>query len=79
LLREHEADLIGLRWNWEGAYTFTLSSDGIWTATVVGDPATILTADTADELRQMVRADYAGRSPVPRAPVTSHLAERMST
>ena len=56
-----------------------LTDDGIWTATAVSDPATVLTADTADELRQLVRADYEGRSPVPMTPVTSHLSERMST
>ncbi len=79
MLREDEADLIGLEWNWEGAYTFALSGDGTWTAIAVNDPPSVLKAGTADELRQLVRADYAGRSPVPRTPVTSYLHERSST
>jgi hypothetical protein len=76
--RDDEDDLAGLQWNWQGAYSFNVI-DGVWTATVVGDPATVLTADAADELRQQVRADYQRRHPVPRIPATSYLSERMST
>jgi hypothetical protein len=78
LSREDEDDLAGLSWNWEGAYTFAVI-DGIWRATVVGDPAAVLTADTADKLRQQVRADYQRRQQVPRTPATGYLSERMST
>src|SRR5258708_27327396 len=78
LSREDQDDLAGLEWNWENAYTFAVT-DGIWTATAVDRPATMLTADTADDLRRLVRADYAGRPRVAHVPVTSHLSARMST
>ena len=68
--REDEDDLAGLSWNWDGAYTFALSDNGIWTATAVGEPTAVLAAHTADELREKVRAEYTGRQPVPGRPAT---------
>jgi hypothetical protein len=74
LSRDEELDLNGIRWHWDTAYAIGLD-DGVWTATPVADPATVLTADTADELRALIRADYTGRTGGP-APL---LRERMST
>jgi hypothetical protein len=74
LTPEEELDLVGIRWHWESAYTVGLD-DGVWTAVPHADPATILTADNADELRRLVRADYFGRTRKP-SPL---LGERMST
>ncbi len=80
LSREDEEDLAGLAWNWDGAYTFNLK-DGVWVATSVADPTTVLIADSADELRLLVRADYfaASQTGAGRLPVTDYLSERMST
>src|SRR5258707_10862221 len=80
LSRDDEDDLAGLAWNWDGAYTFKLA-DGVWVATSVADPATVLTADSADELRLLVRTHYfaASRTGAGRVPVTDYLSERMST
>jgi hypothetical protein len=73
-----EASLIDLSFHWGSVYDMAVL-DGTWTAKSVADPQTVLSAPTADELRRMVRADYAGRPRVPMTPVTSHLSERMST
>lgn len=70
-----EASLRDLSYHWEGAYGFAVI-DGVWTATPAGDPAGILTADTAFDLRELVRADYARQHP-PRS--GGHISERMST
>ena len=80
LSREDQDDLAGLAWNWEGAYDFKVA-DGVWVATSLADPATVLTADSADELRRLVRADYfaSRRAAAGRVPVTDYLTERMST
>ncbi len=63
-------DLASLRYHWDGAYRFTVSS-GTWIATSMSCPAVALTADSADALREKVHRDYAARSP--------GLQERMST
>ncbi len=82
LSREEQDDVAGLSWNWENAYEFKIE-DGVWVAISVADPATVLTADSADELRLLVRADYfaTSRAGAGRVPVTDHLhlSERMST
>jgi hypothetical protein len=74
LTREEELDLTGIRWHWESAYSVGLDA-GVWTAVPHVEPTTILTADTADELRALIRADYTQRTakPVPL------LGERIST
>ncbi len=74
LTREQELDLTGIRWHWDSAYGVGLD-DGVWTAVPHVAPTTFLTADTADELRALIRADYTQRTakPVPL------LGERMST
>jgi hypothetical protein len=56
-----EASLRDLAYHWDGAYSFTVV-DHVWTATPLGDPADVLTAESAYELRQLVRHDYANRA-----------------
>lgn len=72
--RDEKLDLTGISWHWESAYRVALN-DGIWSAIPHTDPSVILTADTADELRTLIRTDYTQRNakPVPL------LGERMST
>jgi hypothetical protein len=71
-----EAALRDLSWHWENAYTFAVVDD-TWTAAPADSPADILTAESASELRELVRADYAERHPVART--SSYLQERMSS
>jgi hypothetical protein len=74
LTLEEELDLTGIRWHWGSAYGVGLG-DGVWTAIPHVEPATVLTADSADELRALIRADYTRRTAKP-APL---MGERMST
>ena len=74
LTREEQSDLLNLAWNWDSAYTFEVI-DGVWKATSTADPVAVLTADSADELRQKVREDYAERQRAAR-PLSG---DRMST
>lgn len=74
LTSEEQSDLLNLASNWDSGYTFEVI-DGIWKATSALEAATVLTADSADELRQKVRDDYAGRQ---RAAHRA-LGDRMST
>jgi hypothetical protein len=74
LTPEEELDLAGIRWHWKTAYGVGLD-DGVWTAVPHVEPATVLTAESADELRALIRADYLKRTARP-APL---LQERMST
>lgn len=74
LTREEQSDLLNLSWNWDTVYRFEVV-DGVWKAILALDPSTVLTAGSAEELRQKVREDYAGRQRAAR-PV---LGDRMST
>jgi len=74
LTLEEELDLTGIRWHWETAYSVGLD-DGVWTAVPHVAPRTVLTADSADELRALIRDDYRQRTAKP-APL---LRERTST
>jgi hypothetical protein len=60
LSKEEQSDLLDLTWHWEDAYEFQVV-DGVWRAIPAGDPAGVLTADSAWELREHVRTDYAER------------------
>jgi len=60
LTREEELDLTGLRWYWGREYRIALSG-GTWSASPLREPATVLTADSADELRRLLREDHDGR------------------
>jgi hypothetical protein len=58
-----EQDLRMLRENWEDAYAFYWHDGKFWAERT--DDHTAFPADTADELRDLVTADYIAR-PVPR-------------
>jgi hypothetical protein len=57
--------LADLRWHWDLAYEINLSGE-TWTARFLTG-TDILSADSADELRRLIRADYTPR----KAAVTS--------
>jgi hypothetical protein len=52
--------LADLCWHWEGTYEFACKN-GIWSARPVDAPAEIMTADSAEALRTLVRQDHAER------------------
>jgi hypothetical protein len=54
--------LPGLRCLWHSAYAISVT-DGIWVARRLDNPTRILTADTAPELRWLLRADDGRRLP----------------
>lgn len=57
----HDA-LASLHYHWGSAYWVQLIDDETWIASPYRDPATLLTAGTADELRQLIRRDYDSRT-----------------
>ena len=57
---EEEAALTDLGHHWGHVYAIAMC-DGIWTAQPYDRPASILTADSADQLRKLIRQDYRGR------------------
>ncbi len=57
---EEASAVFQLRYRWQGAYLITLSRR-IWSAQRLDDPATVLTAGTAPELRRLMEEDDAGR------------------
>lgn len=63
-----------LAWHYEAAYAFSVI-EGVWQAVPAVEPSAVLTADTAEELRDKVRQDYAS-SPAILRRIRS---ERMST
>jgi hypothetical protein len=54
-----QEELADLRWHWDLAYEINLSSD-TWTARFLGADG-YLQASSADDLRSLIRADYASR------------------
>jgi hypothetical protein len=56
---DEEEELTSLRWHWDTAYDINLSA-GTWTARFLPGTDT-LTADSAAELRNLIRADYLSR------------------
>ena len=54
---EDATALFHLRCLWQSAYAISVT-DGIWVARPRDNPTRILTADTAPELRWLLRADY---------------------
>jgi hypothetical protein len=73
LSKEDQSSLLDLTWHWESAYAFSVV-EGVWQAVPAVDPSPVLTADTADELREKVRQDYACR----QARLSPIRGERMS-
>jgi len=57
--RDDQEELADLRWHWDLAYEIDLSG-GTWIARFLGGESS-LEADSADELRGLIRADYASR------------------
>ena len=74
LSKEDQSALLDLTWHWESAYAFSVV-EGIWQAVPAIEPATVLSADTAEQLREKVRQDYASR----QASLGPVRGERMST
>ena len=74
LNKEDQSALLDLTWHWESAYTFSVI-EGVWKAVPAIEPSAALTADTAEELREKVRHDYASR----RTSLRPIPGERMST
>ena len=80
LSREQELDLSGIAYHWRDAYSIAMS-DCTWTARPHDEPEAVLTANSSDGLRELIRADYFKRTGSKRlgnrtAPV---LGERTST
>ena len=61
-----DEQLNDLRFNWDEAYVIEHLDDGRWLAQRRDDRQTLL-ADSPEELRGMIRADYDAH-PVPRLP-----------
>jgi hypothetical protein len=60
MTRDEQAALADLGFHRGDAYAISVS-DGVWRAHAFDRPADVLTADTADELRLLIREDYRGR------------------
>jgi hypothetical protein len=61
---ERAMQLVDLRWHWGDAYEITWAGEF---RAVRRDNGLVLRAETADELRTLIRRDYI-RRPVPRRP-----------
>jgi len=57
--RDDQEELADLRWHWDLAYEIDLSQP-TWIARFLGGESS-LEADSADELRRLIWADYASR------------------
>jgi hypothetical protein len=57
---EEATDLLHLRGLWQQTYAITVTG-GTWTARRRDNPARVLTADNADDLRWQIRTDYGDR------------------
>jgi hypothetical protein len=57
-----QSALTDLAWHWEGAYERFALTDGVWQASPAAEPGRIITAATAWQLREKLRADYADRA-----------------
>ena len=55
--REDQSALNDLNWHWDTAYSISFDGD-TWSASPVTEPTTVLMAETAAELRDLIRADY---------------------
>ncbi len=61
LSTDEQTTLNDLRWRWQDAYCVNFT-DGVWSAVPFDDRTILLTADTAMELRDKIRYDYAERA-----------------
>jgi hypothetical protein len=55
--REDQSALNDLTWHWDTAYNVAYDGD-IWSAAPLTDPDVLLMAETAAELREIIRNDY---------------------
>jgi hypothetical protein len=55
--REDQSALKDLQFHWDTAYNITFDGD-TWSAAPLCDAATVLTAESASELRELMRRDY---------------------
>jgi hypothetical protein len=78
LTREERSDLLNLMFHWDTAYRFEVIG-GVWRAIPADDPAGVLTADSACDLRELVRADYQNRKRYSATADPGYRQERMST
>jgi hypothetical protein len=58
MTEEEAAALAGLRAMWRNAYHVAFI-DGVWRAKRFNDVTVVITADTAEELKAIIDADYA--------------------
>jgi hypothetical protein len=65
LTPEDEEALADLEFHWGGAYVIGCKADGTWWAGRRDRIGALLTADSAEELRAEMQADYTAK-PVPR-------------
>jgi hypothetical protein len=74
---DEQRELLRLAWHWSDWYDLSVVDDGTFLARPAGAPADILTASSAEELRELLRIDHAERQSARKA--AGHLSERMST
>jgi hypothetical protein len=60
LSKEDQTSLIWLQWHWDRHYVIRVM-DGVWSAIPEGQTALVLMADSATELRDKMRDDWAER------------------
>ena len=65
--RENNANLWKLRNGWGEVYEISVVFPDSWRAVRIGEPETVLDADSAAELREAMIADHEAR-PLPRRP-----------
>ena len=68
--RENNANLWKLRNGWGEVYEISVDFPHSWRAVRIGEPETMLEADSAAELRDAMIADHESR-PLPRRPSAS--------
>jgi hypothetical protein len=68
--RENNANLLRLRHHFGDCYTLSCTFPRSWRAERIGEPQTVLTAESAAELREKMIADHE-RRPLPRRPSLS--------
>ena len=64
---QNNANLWKLRNGWSEVYRVTVEFPRSWRAERIGEPETVLTADSAAELREAMITDHESR-PLPRRP-----------
>jgi len=65
--RENNAALLRLQLGWDHVYDITVTWPGQWRAVRIGEETTVLEADSAPGLREMMIRDHE-RRPLPHRP-----------